>query len=112
MSLYFSMFLTLYVQELADTFEAEEILAEKEHSERMREVDEVGIAMLEDHEDMLEQARSRFEEVRESLRNLGNETFSVLKASAQAKIMEVEKALVDRNKAYLRANGARNQVKL
>ena len=97
-------------QELTDTFEAEEAAAEKEHAERMREVDEVGIAMLEDHEDMLEQARGRFEEVREAIRNMGNEAFSVLKASVQARIQEVERILVDRHKAYQKANGPRSQV--
>ena len=35
------------------------MLAEREHAELIREVDEVSIAMLEDHEEMLEQARRR-----------------------------------------------------
>lgn len=86
------------------------MMAEKDHALRMRELDEVGIAMLEDQEEMLDQARNRFKEMREAMRNLSNESFSVLRASAQARISEVERMLVEGNKAYMKANGARSQV--
>ena len=49
---------------MTESFEAEEAAAEKEHAERMREVDEVGIAMLEEHEEMREEARWLAEEMK------------------------------------------------
>ena len=102
----------IWMQELTNAFEAEEVAAERDHAALMRELDEVGIAMLEDHEEMLDLARSNFEEMREASKNMGNEAFGVLKASVQAKIQEAEKALVERHHAYMRNNGSRSQVSL